>query len=54
MNVMAGFLAAILDHEATLRLKNREEKEAWISDDSKVTVFSLDCSLLEFFYMGDK
>lgn len=51
MSVMAGFLAAILDHEATLRQKNRKKKEAWITDDGGVMVL---CLLLEFFYMRDK
>lgn len=54
MSVMAVFQAAILNHEATLRQKNRKKKEAWITDDGGVLVLSLDCLLLKFFYVRDK
>lgn len=54
MSVTAVFRAAILDYEATLRQKNRQKKEAWITDDGGVLGLSLDCLRLEFFHVRDK
>lgn len=54
MSVMAGFPAAILDHKATLREKSMNTKEAQIPDDHGVTIFSMDCLLVAFFYLKRK